>query len=231
MIAVPFTNSSGDQDLVNLFKLDLVGDAQQRGFAQVNSSSSLLSPRRQFNCYSENSTPSVAWPVVALNLVYLASRMFIFLPSTHLFTNATQPTRKGELMALELYDLVNVALPKWYISMLESLDLEEYFPDWLVDILKAKTPGAFNKALAAVWDKEAEFVPTRLSSEMTAIAQVNAAAAAAAADLCRHSLSPQFLKGFAFDRSPRVLTFKFQFGDVHVLSLFFRKHPSSPSSP
>jgi len=108
---MPFTNSSGDADVVNLFKLDLVGNAQQRGFAQ------------------------------------------------------------GELMASEINELVHVALPKFYVAMLADLDLEEYFPDWLVDLLYAKTPAAFNKALAAVFEKEAAFVPARLSTEMAAIAQ------------------------------------------------------------
>jgi hypothetical protein len=32
-IAVPFTNSSGDEDVVNMWRADLIGDATQRGIA------------------------------------------------------------------------------------------------------------------------------------------------------------------------------------------------------
>jgi len=34
VVSVPFVNSSGANDSVNLWRADLVGNAQQRGFAQ-----------------------------------------------------------------------------------------------------------------------------------------------------------------------------------------------------
>lgn len=113
-IAVPFVNSSGAADDVVLFRLDLVGDASQRGVAQ------------------------------------------------------------GELLARELIQLVDVALPRWYISMIKDLDLS-VLPTWLAAILKVKAaelaPSAINKALGIIYNIQEPFLPARLITEMEGIAE------------------------------------------------------------
>ena len=76
-------------------------------------------------------------------------------------------------MALELLDLIEVALPKWYVSMATSV-LPSALPDWLTKLLTAEAvehvPAAFDKALQAVYEKEEAFIPPRLLVEMDAIA-------------------------------------------------------------
>jgi hypothetical protein len=113
-VSVPFTNSSGADDFVNIWRADLIGDATQRGIAQ------------------------------------------------------------GELFAAEIVELVEVALPDFFIEMVNSLDLS-MLPEWLADkiyeVLDELAPPAFYKAMQAVWDHESQYVPPRLVTEMGAIAQ------------------------------------------------------------
>jgi hypothetical protein len=76
-------------------------------------------------------------------------------------------------MALELLELLEVALPKWYMQIVTSLDLS-MLPDWLAKLLNfelaSHAPAAFNRALQAVYEREAEFIPPRLLAEMDALA-------------------------------------------------------------
>mmetsp|Transcript_5090 Transcript_5090/g.6452 ORF Transcript_5090/g.6452 Transcript_5090/m.6452 type:complete len:480 (+) Transcript_5090:59-1498(+) len=113
-VNVPFTNSSGDDDFVNLWRADLIGDATQRGFSQ------------------------------------------------------------GELFVNEITELVDVALPDFFLSMVDGLDLSK-LPDWLADAiheaLDQVVVPAFYKAMEAVWEREEQYVPPRLKTEMSAIAQ------------------------------------------------------------
>jgi hypothetical protein len=113
-VNVPFTNQTGDDDFVNLWRADLVGDATQRGFSQ------------------------------------------------------------GELFVDEIIALVEVALPDFFLSMVDGIDLS-MLPDWLADAihqaLDQKVVPAFYMAMQAVWDHESQYVPPRLKTEMSAMAQ------------------------------------------------------------
>jgi len=112
-VSVPFVNETGQDDSVNIYRVNLVGSASDRGRAQ------------------------------------------------------------GQLLANEIVEMVDVAIPEWIDEMIFSFDLG-YLPDWLADILKVKVaseaPAALYKALTAVYNKQEQYIPERLIEEMEAIA-------------------------------------------------------------